>query len=113
VAARRLEPGERRRLALLVAAVVFLHVLGIGLLLGTGVLGAGIGVTAYTLGMRRAFDADHIGAIDNTTRKLVGEGRRPLATGFFFSLGHSSRGARARAGWTRPSASGGSPRAGS
>ena len=40
--------------------------------------------------MRHAFDADHIAAIDNTTRKLVGEGKRPLSTGFFFSLGHSS-----------------------
>ena len=41
---------------------------------------------AYTLGMRHAFDADHIAAIDNTTRKLVGEGKRPLCVGFFFSL---------------------------
>ena len=40
--------------------------------------------------MRHAFDADHIAAIDNTTRKLVGEGKRPLSVGFFFSLGHSS-----------------------
>jgi high-affinity nickel-transport protein len=47
-------------------------------------------VLAYTLGMRHAFDADHIAAIDNTTRKLVGEGKRPLSVGFFFSLGHSS-----------------------
>jgi high-affinity nickel-transport protein len=47
-------------------------------------------VTAYTLGMRHAFDADHIAAIDNTTRKLMGEGQRPLSVGFWFSLGHSS-----------------------
>jgi high-affinity nickel-transport protein len=40
--------------------------------------------------MRHAFDADHIAAIDNTTRKLVSEGKRPLSTGFWFSLGHSS-----------------------
>ncbi len=52
--------------------------------------GLGTGVLAYTLGMRHAFDADHIAAIDNTTRKLVGDGRRPLGAGFFFSLGHSS-----------------------
>src|SRR5215469_12486492 len=52
--------------------------------------GLGTGVLAYTLGMRHAFDADHIAAIDNTTRKLVGEGKRPLGAGFFFSLGHSS-----------------------
>ncbi len=50
----------------------------------------GIGVTAYTLGLRHAFDADHITAIDNTTRKLMAEGRRPLSVGFWFSLGHSS-----------------------
>ena len=49
-----------------------------------------MGLTAYTLGMRHAFDADHIAAIDNTTRKLMGEGQRPLSVGFFFSLGHST-----------------------
>jgi len=47
-------------------------------------------LTAYTLGMRHAFDADHIAAIDNTTRKLMAEGKRPLSVGFWFSLGHSS-----------------------
>jgi len=52
--------------------------------------GWGTAVLAYTLGMRHAFDADHISAIDNTTRKLMSEGQRPLAVGFFFSLGHSS-----------------------
>ena len=53
------------------------------LLLGTAFL-------AYSFGLRHAFDADHIAAIDNVTRKLMQEGRRPLATGFFFSLGHST-----------------------
>ncbi|HSO99683.1 MAG TPA: HoxN/HupN/NixA family nickel/cobalt transporter [Solirubrobacteraceae bacterium] len=56
----------------------------------TGTFTVGIGITAYTLGMRHAFDADHISAIDNTTRKLMGEGKRPLSVGFWFSLGHSS-----------------------
>src|SRR5205085_8160922 len=42
------------------------------------------------LGMRHAFDADHIAAIDNSTRKLMNDGQRPLAVGFFFSLGHST-----------------------
>ncbi len=81
--------------------VLFLHVLGWGLLLGVvaphnyslgsaGVFGVGIGVTAYTLGMRHAFDADHIAAIDNTTRKLMADGEKPLSVGFWFSLGHSS-----------------------
>jgi len=54
-----------------------------------GVFGAGLGVTAYVLGIRHAFDADHIAAIDNTTRKLVGEGRRARGVGFWFSLGHA------------------------
>jgi high-affinity nickel-transport protein len=58
--------------------------------IGEKSFGIGIGVTAYTLGMRHAFDADHIAAIDNTTRKLMSEGQRPLSAGFWFSLGHSS-----------------------
>ncbi|MGD0595827.1 MAG: HoxN/HupN/NixA family nickel/cobalt transporter, partial [Acidimicrobiales bacterium] len=55
-------------------------------------LGVGLGVafTAWTLGARHAFDADHISAIDNVTRKLMAEGQRPMSTGFFFALGHSS-----------------------
>lgn len=55
-----------------------------------GIFGIGLGITAYTLGLRHAFDADHIAAIDNTTRKLMEEGRRPLSVGFWFSLGHST-----------------------
>jgi nickel/cobalt transporter (NiCoT) family protein len=53
-------------------------------------LGLGVAFTAWTLGARHAFDADHISAIDNTTRKLMSDGKRPLATGFFFALGHSA-----------------------
>jgi high-affinity nickel-transport protein len=56
----------------------------------TDVFGLGTGILAYTLGMRHAFDADHISAIDNTTRKLMAEEKRPLSVGFFFSLGHST-----------------------
>jgi len=58
--------------------------------LGGKAFGVGVGLTAYTLGLRHAFDADHIAAIDNTTRKLMSDGQRPLAVGFFFSLGHST-----------------------
>ena len=59
--------------------------------LGTaGLFTVGVGITAYTLGLRHAFDADHIGAIDNTTRKLMTDGQRPVSVGFFFSLGHST-----------------------
>src|SRR5204863_3296021 len=57
---------------------------------GPGVFAVGTGITAYTLGLRHAFDADHISAIDNTTRKLMADGKRPLSVGFFFSLGHST-----------------------
>src|SRR3954454_9823721 len=83
------------------AFVVLLHVLGWGVLVfavaprdyqlgSTGVLGVGVGLTAYMLGVRHAFDADHIASIDNTTRKLVGEGKPSVSAGFWFSLGHSS-----------------------
>src|ERR1051325_1037738 len=59
--------------------------------LGTsGVFWIGLGVTAFTLGMRHAFDAYHIAAIDNATRKLMADGKRPLSVGFWFSLGHST-----------------------
>ncbi|WP_374193084.1 HoxN/HupN/NixA family nickel/cobalt transporter [Streptomyces sp. AV19] len=91
---------EWRRLGGMAAVIVALHVVGwITLVafvapehysLGTQTFGIGIGVTAYTLGLRHAFDADHIAAIDNTTRKLMYSGRRPLSVGFWFSLGHSS-----------------------
>jgi len=97
---RGLTPAEWARVGGMVATIVGLNVLGWGMLaaaLGghyhigkTTVFGVGTGALAYTLGMRHAFDADHIAAIDNTTRKLVGEGKRPLSVGFFFSLGHSS-----------------------
>ncbi|HEV2935538.1 MAG TPA: hypothetical protein VGY96_20605 [Streptosporangiaceae bacterium] len=56
---------------------------------GLGV-GIGVAITAWLLGFRHAFDADHISCIDNTTRKLMADGKRPLATGFFFSFGHST-----------------------
>src|SRR3954470_18422158 len=96
-----LTPEEWRRAGLLAAVIVGLHAAGFFILLalvvpndyslaGGGVFGLGIGITAYTLGLRHAFDADHIGAIDNTTRKLMAEGQRPLSVGFFFSLGHST-----------------------
>ncbi len=91
---------EWARAGAMAGAVVALHVIGWVTLvafvvpghysLGAKTFGIGIGVTAYTLGMRHAFDADHISAIDNTTRKLMNDGQRPLSVGFFFSLGHSS-----------------------
>ncbi len=96
-----LTPEEWRRAAVLAFVILMLHVVGFVLLFGVivpahlsigggGAFGIGVGLTAYTLGMRHAFDADHIAAIDNTTRKLMTDGQRPLSVGFFFSLGHSS-----------------------
>ncbi|WP_037918568.1 Nickel transporter NicT [Actinacidiphila yeochonensis] len=92
--------AEWSRLGGMAAFIVALHVIGWFTLvaivapnhyaMGTKTFGVGIGLTAYTLGMRHAFDADHIAAIDNTTRKLMHEGKRPLSVGFWFSLGHSS-----------------------
>lgn len=70
-----------------------LHILGIGMLLmaaGTAPVLLGLGMLAYTLGLRHAFDADHIAAIDNTVRKLIQLKRNPNGVGFFFSLGHST-----------------------
>ncbi len=91
---------EWRRLNLMFGFIALLHVVGFGILFyaasrhymigKVSTLGVGTGVLAYTLGMRHAFDADHIAAIDNTTRKFMSEGKRPMSVGFFFSLGHSS-----------------------
>jgi high-affinity nickel-transport protein len=98
---RGLDVSQRRTLVMMVLVVGALHVIGFVTLfvlvapshyrLGTsGSFTIGIGITAYTLGMRHAFDADHISAIDNTTRKLMSDGKRPLSVGFWFSLGHST-----------------------
>ncbi|GGR67453.1 nickel/cobalt efflux system [Streptomyces eurythermus] len=84
----------------LLVVILALHVVAFGILyllvaprhyqVGSQVFGVGLGITAYTLGMRHAFDADHIAAIDNTTRKLMADGKRPVSVGFWFALGHSS-----------------------
>ncbi len=88
------------RVATLALVILLMHVLAFGVLallvapnhftVGKQVFGFGLGVTAYTLGMRHAFDADHIAAIDNTTRKLMADGKRPVSVGFWFALGHST-----------------------
>src|SRR6185295_6482574 len=97
----RLDRADWTTIVTMGGIVLALHLFGWGVLVlgvaprhitlgSAGVFGVGLGVTAYLLGVRHAFDADHIAVIDNTTRKLVGEGRRSLSTGFWFSLGHSS-----------------------
>jgi len=92
---------DRARLYGMAGFILTLHLAGWGTLAlvvapqhyrvgSAGVFGVGLGITAYALGMRHAFDADHIAAIDNTTRKLMADRQRPLSVGFWFSLGHSS-----------------------
>jgi high-affinity nickel-transport protein len=86
------------------SVVAFLHIAGWGLFIhynsnpayssltdSTGALVyAGAGALAYSFGLRHAFDADHIAAIDDTTRLMLAKGKNPLALGLFFSLGHST-----------------------
>jgi nickel/cobalt transporter (NiCoT) family protein len=97
----RLKRNERRVVAGMSAVVIGLHALGFFILIAlvaphhyhlgsAGGFTVGLGLTAYTLGLRHAFDADHISAIDNTTRNLMAEHKRPLSVGFWFSLGHST-----------------------
>jgi high-affinity nickel-transport protein len=93
--AASLAPAERRRLGLIALVVLGFHVAGFGMLAllvapRYPALGIGVGMTAWTLGLRHAFDPDHISAIDNTTRKFMADGRRPMGVGFSFALGHSS-----------------------
>ena len=106
---RSLDRLDRRSLIGMFSFIVLLHLVGFVLLFGlvvpehyrlggaTPVFTAGVGVLAYTFGLRHAFDADHIAAVDNTTRKLLADraaagtnNRRPLSVGFWFSLGHST-----------------------
>lgn len=103
-----LSRADKTSLAGMYGFVVFLHVVGLVVLFALVVpynyhLGGdhpvftvGVGVLAYTLGLRHAFDADHIAAVDNTTRKLIADNaasgveKKPLSVGFWFSLGHST-----------------------
>src|SRR6202034_3034495 len=101
-----LSPRERGRLAAMFVFILAINAAGWGIYVlcvmphhfnyqgvgGSRGLGVGLGVaiTAWFLGFRHAFDADHISCIDNTTRKLMADGKRPLASGFFFSFGHST-----------------------
>ncbi len=91
-----------RRTRWMFASILALHIIGFGIFILFVVpghykgLGIGVSILAYTLGSRHAFDADHISAIDNTTRKLMNDrvgvegARRPLSVGYWFSLGHST-----------------------
>jgi high-affinity nickel-transport protein len=110
---RSLTAADRRSLVAMASFVVVLHLAGFGILLGLvapqhyhlggdhPVFTVGVGILAYTFGLRHAFDADHIAAVDNATRKLISDNlaaeverrpvdRKPLSLGFWFSLGHST-----------------------
>ncbi|MEU6266281.1 HoxN/HupN/NixA family nickel/cobalt transporter [Saccharopolyspora shandongensis] len=87
---------ERRKAAVVLAAVGVLHLAGWGAYLlqqqEFGAVGglAAAGMTAYLLGLRHGFDADHVAVIDDATRLLMQRGRRPVSTGMWFALGHAS-----------------------
>jgi nickel/cobalt transporter (NiCoT) family protein len=98
---RAMTPEERFRVVGMYSVILFLHVVGFFVFFVFVVpahykgLGIGVSILAYTLGLRHAFDADHISAIDNTTRKVMSQRQgtnepRPFSFGFFFSLGHST-----------------------
>jgi high-affinity nickel-transport protein len=105
---RSLTRGDWRSLGGMTGFIILLHVVGFGVLLGfvtpkhfalggdNPVFSVGVGILAYTFGLRHAFDADHIAAVDNATRKLLADqsagrlDRKPLSVGFWFSLGHST-----------------------
>lgn len=105
---RSLSAHDKRSLSAMTLVVISLHAVGFGVLLGLVVpqslrvggdhpaFSAGVGLLAYTYGLRHAFDADHIAAIDNATRKLLADrgsdltARRPFSVGFWFGLGHST-----------------------
>src|SRR3954454_7509072 len=110
---RSLGRADKRSLLGMASFILVLHVAGFGLLFGVvapqhyhlggdhPVFTVGVGILAYTFGLRHAFDADHIAAVDNATRKLIadnvtreaagaGQQRKPLSVGFWFSLGHST-----------------------
>jgi high-affinity nickel-transport protein len=86
-------PAEWARLAGLYGFIGALHLLGWGLYLhyaGHYPQLVGLGFVAYMFGLRHAFDADHIAAVDDTVRFMLQKGKKPLGVGFFFSLGHST-----------------------
>lgn len=97
---RSFDRGEQVRLALFYAAIVLVHVVGWGLLLSVAPQYpalVGLGGLAYSFGLRHAFDADHIEAIDDMTRKLMQDGCSPV------TLGSASRSADPPSSWRRRS----------
>ena len=86
-------PHEKTRIIIIYILIIAFTLIcfAASILIGQSyVVLAGLGVVAYILGLRHGVDADHISAIDNTTRKLLQEGKHPLTVGTWFSLGHST-----------------------
>jgi high-affinity nickel-transport protein len=91
---------DRIEISVLLGAIALMHLVGFVTLFmviaprhyqaGSQIFGVGLGITAYLFGLRHAFDADHIAAIDNTTRKLMTDGHKPKSVGFWFAMGHST-----------------------
>ncbi len=101
IEADRVQDGIAKPLIAMSMAIISLFAIGWGaffwivlpgnfFLPGGGAFSTGLAITAFTLGLRHGFDPDHIAAIDNVTRKLMTDGKRPVTVGFWFALGHSS-----------------------
>ena len=90
---QNLTGNEKAKIAIIFAALIAITAFGFSAAFVIGkiaVVLAGLGIVAYVFGLRHGVDADHIAAIDNTTRKLMQEGKRPFTVGMWFSLGHST-----------------------
>jgi high-affinity nickel-transport protein len=90
---QNLAGSEKAKIAIIFAVLIAITVFGFSAAFVIGkiaVVLAGLGIVAYVFGLRHGVDADHIAAIDNTTRKLMQEGKRPFTVGMWFSLGHST-----------------------
>ena len=88
-----LSGSEKVKIVTIFSILITITIMGIFLSFLVGkitVVLAGLGIVAYVFGLRHGVDADHIAAIDNTTRKLMQEGKRPITVGTWFSLGHST-----------------------
>ena len=88
-----LNRSEKIKVAIIFTVLIAITVVGFSAAFVIGkiaVVLAGLGIVAYVFGLRHGVDADHIAAIDNTTRKLMQEGKRPITVGMWFSLGHST-----------------------
>jgi nickel/cobalt transporter (NiCoT) family protein len=93
ISSYNLSRSEKIKIAIIFTTLISITAFGFSAAFFIGkiaVVLAGLGIVAYVFGLRHGVDADHIAAIDNTTRKLMQEGKRPITVGMWFSLGHST-----------------------